>query len=202
MWRWLPLFALAEFGCGYRTCGTIEYWTSRVDDRLDENGDSYIDRIEACGDDYGSWAYFYDNGYTQLLLDSSSWDMGDAVDVAYDYLPITELVFLPEHLEVGEVMTLDHLDGYGSHKPAGDQNTPNHTYPLTAARIEVLKGPKEDNFDGENYKLKWEITFGEVTDEMPKGFQRLEGEDWINFTTWGEWDPAEHNGIQPPDAIE
>ncbi len=195
----LFLSVVSSAGCGYRTCGTMKYWTTGVDERLDDDSDGYIDLIEACKDDYGSWGYNYDNGYTQLLLSDSSWDMEEAADVAYDYTPVTEIVFLSSHLESGEVLTMDHLAGYGAHRPDGMSGAAMLSASLTDARIEILKGPKEDNFDGQNYRMSWELTFGDVTADMSMGFQHFEGEDWINFTPETDWDPPEHNGIQPPD---
>jgi hypothetical protein len=194
--------ALALGGCGYAPCGTVEYWSAAVDDRFDKDGDQYLDLEEACGADYGSFgAYFPDVGWAQLLFDSSQWDLGDASDLNYDYLPITELVFKTDHLAIGEVMTNDHIGGYGFHKPAGSFDSPTTSWPLTSARIEVLAGPRETDFGGESWRLDWEIVIGTPDAQAPRGYQILRGKDWVPFedALW-TWDAPGHAGIFPPDA--
>lgn len=196
--RLLPLLGLAA--CGYRPCGTIQYWTSAVDPRFDEDGDQYIDLNEACGVDYGSFgARFPDVGVLQVLFDASQWDLGDAADISYDYLPITELYFREAHVEVGAVLGMEAIGGYGFHKPAGSFDSPTETWSLHDARLEVLAGPRETTFGGQAWKIDFDVTIGEPTADAPQGRQRLIGADWIPFddALW-TWDPVEHNG-SPPD---
>lgn len=154
--------------CGYRTCGTLEYWTLEVDPQFDEDGDGYIDLIEACKADYGSFASdFPDVGFSSLLIDSSQWDMTDAVDVAYDYLPGTEIVFLTEHLAVGEVMGMEQLAGYGFHIPEGVSWGTVYSWGLYDGHIEVLDGPREGTVDGVDYKLRFDFIVGAPDAQAP-----------------------------------
>lgn len=202
MRREIALLWLA--GCGYAPCGTIEYWTTEVDPRFDVDGDRYIDLEEACGQDYGSFGEFFpDVGYAQVLFASSQWDMSDAADISYDYLPITELVFLSDHLEPGTELTNANIGGYGFHKPAGDQNSPTQSWALHTAEIEVLAGPRETTFGGQAWRLRWEITVGAPDAQAPRSYQVLSGTDWIPFedALWA-WDAPGHAGIYPPDDVD
>lgn len=201
-WWLVGLAVLGTSGCGYRRCGTMKYWISVPDGRFDTDGDSYLDLEEGCGVDVGSFgSLFPDVGYVQLLFDPSQWDLADGVDITYDYLPITEIVFLASHLEVGEVMTMDALDGYGFHIHQGDSNAAPSQAPLVDGRIEVLAGPKEGPLDSVRYRLAWDLTIGEPSDAMPMGYQHLEGKDWIGLddSLWA-WDGPGHAYIEPPDA--
>lgn len=187
--------------CGYRTCGTLEYWTYAVDPQFDDNADQYLDLIEACKADYGSFASdFPDVGLSSLLVSNSEWDMTDAVDVTYDYLPTTEIVFRTDHLVVGEVMTMAHLAGYGFHIPEGVSWGAVQSWGLYDGTIEVLDGPKEGSVDGVDFKIRFELVIGAPDDQAPRGYQVHQGEDWVNFSPslWA-WDAAGHNGLAPPD---
>jgi len=110
------------------------------------------------------------------------------------------VVFLRSNLEAGRTLTNANLDGYGFHRHQGDGTSEVTAWRMSEGSVEVLAGPKEDNFEGENWRLRWSFTIGPVTPEMPMGYQRVSGEDWVNFTNWGTWDPSGHGGIRPPDA--
>lgn len=195
------IFLLLSLACGYRNCGSLEYYTYAVDADFDDNQDNYLDLQEACGVDYGSWGSNYpDVGLTTLLMDYSEWDTSDSADIAYDYLPLSEIVFLAEHLAAGTVLGIEQLGGYGFHKPGGAADAITTAWPLTDGRLEVLDGPRENDFDGVDYKLSFQFTIGTPDNQATRGYQVLEGEDWFNFTNGlGTWDSAEHAYAEPPD---
>lgn len=200
MWRLVGLLAVG--GCGYRECGTLTYWTAAVDPRFDEDGDQYLDLIEACGADYGSFgSHFPDAGLTQLLVDWSRWDTGESTALAYDYLTATEILFRTDHLVKGEVIGMEGLGGMGFHKPAGSFDSPTVTWALTAGEIEVLDGPRSGDFDAEEYKLRFTLTIGAPDAAAPRGYQKHEAEDWVAFdpALWA-WDAPGH-AAPPPDWV-
>ena len=199
---WALLGAMALSGCGYRECGSLQYWTNAVDPRFDVDGDQYIDLIEACSADYGSFgSHFTDAGLTQLLIDWSRWDTAESSALSYDYLTSTEILFRTDHLVIGEVMRMDQLGGQGFHKPAGSFDSSTITEPLTAGEIEVLDGPREGTFDAVEFKLRYAFTIGTPSELQPKGYQVHEGEDWVAFDAalWA-WDTAGHPA-PPPDWV-
>lgn len=188
--------------CGYRDCGSLEYYTWEVDPRFDTDGDHYLDLMEACGVDYGSFGFSYaPEDYTAIFVDPSEWDLGDAADVVYDYLPTTEIVFRSQHLRDGGTFGREALAGFGLHKPGGAADLVTTTYGLTDGEVEVLAGPRANNFDGEDWKLRLRLVFGEPADPATRGWQVLELEDWINVSpAIGSWADAGSTIIAPPDA--
>ncbi len=195
------VLALGLSACGYAPCGEVHYWTSQVDPRFDDDGDQYLDLIQGCGPNAGTTGERFDDvGYALMSLDADSWDMGDAVDLAYDYLPVTSVVFLASHLEVGEVLETDRVDGFGWHKPDGFPDAETLSWPLHTARLEILDGPRPTEYGGETWKISWDVVIGAPTDVAPQGFQTMRGTDWVAFEIplW-EWDPGGHLNIRPPD---
>lgn len=199
---WIVWTSIGLGGCGYRECGTLEYWTSTVDPTFDVNADQYLDLAEACSADYGSFgSQFPDVGLTQLLIDWSRWDTSETSDLAFNYLTATEILFRTDHLVEGEVMTLDSLGGMGFHKPAGSFDSPTISWPLTSGRIEVLAGPREAPSEEIAYNLRYSFVIGTPDDAAPRGYQVLDGEDWVSFdaSLWA-WDAAGHPA-PPPDWV-
>lgn len=181
-------------GCGYRECGQVKLWTVAIDEAYDEDRDHYLDLIEGCGEDVGAFGQsFPDAQIVSILFDNSSWEEEEIVDVAYDYLPSAEVAFKAEHLREGTVLEIVNMAAVGYHIPSGDSQALRSQFELVEGRIEVLAGPKVDDFEGVNWKLRWRFTFGEVSEAAPKGMQVWSGEDWVNFADalWA-WDPAGH----------
>lgn len=199
MGRMLLLLLLA---CGYRDCGELRYYTWDVDPRFDDDGDHYLDLMEACGVDYGSFAFDYQpEGYTAIFVDPSEWDLGDAADVVYDYLPTTEIVFRTDHLVAGERFGMEALAGFGLHKPGGPADLVTTTFFLSDGSVEVLDGPRPNNFDGVDWKLRLHLVFGDVAEPATEGWQVLDLTDWINSSpALGSWAESGSTIISPPDA--
>ncbi|HNC97887.1 MAG TPA: hypothetical protein PKY30_05825 [Myxococcota bacterium] len=194
-------FLLLSLACGYRNCGSLEYYTYEVNADFDDNQDNYLDLQEACGVDYGSWgSNFPDVGLVSFFVDYSEWDTHDSGTIAYDYLPLSEIVFLADHLSKGTVLGMEQLGGYGFHKPGGAVDYVTTSWPLTEGSLEVLDGPRENDYEGTDYKLSFRFVIGTPDDQATRGYQVLEAEDWFNFSDslWA-WDSAGHAYAEPPD---
>jgi hypothetical protein len=180
----LILVAGALAGCGYAPCGTVQLWTGTSRDaRFDRDGDGYLDLIEGCGAMAGSNGANYRNGLSWLDLTMDLWDLKDAVAVSSDYLPTTVLVFRTELLSKGRVLDASMVGGGGWHKPdACGSACIATTWPVTDVRLEVLDGPLSTG-DPEyvEWRLRWDVTVGNVSTTAPRGAQHFEGEDVVSF---------------------
>lgn len=184
-WLALGLTAVTATGCGYAPCGTVEYWTAgRVDARYDKNGDGYLDFIEGCGTEAGATGFIHPSpGVVLLSLLSDHWDTRESVDVAYDYLPTTNVVFKSQLLSRGSAVSLDTAGGGGWHKPSGCGSACfAEAWPVTAVKLDVLEGPSPtDDPEKVKWRLRWDVTIGPTDAIAPRGRQRLIGEDWVAF---------------------
>ena len=184
-WLALVLSAAAATGCGYTPCGTVEYWTgNRVDARYDKNGDGYLDFIEGCGTQAGTFGVLHPSpGVVLLSMSSDHWDTRESVDVAYDYLPLTNVVFRSQLLAKGSSVELATAGGGGWHKPSACGSAClAEAWPVTAVKIDVLEGPSPtDDPEWVQWRLRWDVTVGPADALGPRGRQRLTGEDWVRF---------------------
>lgn len=182
-------------------CGSVEVTTAATGAELyDTDGDGDTDLTEVCGTLAGSYAYRRtDLGWGQIIL-SADGDPSGEIDYATTtyVLGVADAWFLLEHLETGQVMGMDNLDGAGIHKPHGTAELGYVVYALSNARLEVLDERQSDRmtrdlFEEDNpmdYLLAWDIEYGE-------GAQRWQGEDWVQFMDSSDrGDPL----YRPPDA--
>ncbi|MFK7926814.1 MAG: hypothetical protein AB8H79_01400 [Myxococcota bacterium] len=181
-------FSALVSACGYRDCGSVELVTTDANTQYDPDGDGDVDFSEACGVDVGAYGYHYrDWDLVMMLFDTSHWDIGEAFDVVYDYLPVAQVVVRWSDLqEPGFVAGTDRVSGSALHIVSGDALDFPTDFPLTSARIEVIEPPSEfrrgstiyQDDEGFRVRLAYDFTFGDEA-------SRYQGEDWIFLTRDG-----------------
>lgn len=205
----LLLLATPLVGCGYRPCGTVELTTLNggepfVDERWDKDADGDVDFVEGCGADVGAFGFHYaDYNLVQLIFDTSTWDSGEAVEIAYDYLPAANLMVRLDHLAVGNEIDLGGLSGLGIHIPTGSGSDLYEVFPLAEARLTVLDGPKVPRYsdvlmemEPVQWKFSWELIYGD-----PR-MERYAGEDWIELIYEEAYAGLDTFTTLPPDYNE
>lgn len=195
-----PMLILLLSACN-PVCGDIQLTTAADGAELfDIDGDGLTDLTEACGTLSGAYGNRRpDLGWTQIILSADADQSGEIrFDTTTYVLGVAEVWFLTEHLQIGEVMTLDNLAGSGLHKPHGTAGTGYTVFELSAAEIEVLDQRKSDRvvrdlYEEDNpldYLLRWDVQYGE-------GAQSWNGHDWVQvMDTSDRLEPA----FRPPDA--
>lgn len=190
--RWIGLLGVAcllagLLGCEERTCGTSRYWVGGAD---------YVTALEPCDAFGGSYGRHFPNApFTQLYLSPDAGEVSAVTGFILDFTPGAGVVFRTDHLRAREVMDMQHLAGFGFHDPTGSGAFPSEQ-PLTFGVLEVLDGPRQRN-DQDEFRLRWNLTMGDLAEPHLGGFQNHVGEAWVSFDTGVvPWDDT----LAPPDA--
>lgn len=194
-------------GCGPTPCGDAGYVTGgEALATWDVDGDGVdADLVERCGANWGSFGLRRgDVGLTELVLDPSvpDFDFEAQLHLSSVLLPAASLVFLTEHLAVGETFGMEALAGGGLHHLGGEITDVYTSYLLLDAEVRVLDGPKPardtvgELSNTESWLFAWTASFGDPASGAE--LQAWDAEDWIDVSDGTEvGDPL----WVPPDAV-
>jgi hypothetical protein len=184
------LLTLLLAGCVPSDCGYDSYWVG---------GDSYVQLQQECSSIGGSFGFHFANApVSTILFEGTTGDVGSDVGLILDLTPATRLFFRTDHLEVGTRLDMTQLAGTGLHDPSASGALPVEA-PLVYGVVEVLAGPRTRDGNDE-YRLSWNLTYGELAEPHAQGFQRHVGETWIDFgISPTSWNPGEAGQVAPPD---
>lgn len=166
----MALVVLAQSACGYRTCGTVEVLAPDDPERVyDADGDGDLDFIQACGANYGNFGSYYPEfDLVHIFFATDHYDVAEGVDVAYDYLLVTDVWARWAHFEEGATLTEANLAGNGLLKPNGLSEELPLAFALSEGTIEVTGPLKEVDREGIfaederiEFRIRWDLAFGD-----------------------------------------